>query len=74
MSDETIDGRLERDDFGGPTLILRADDGQRFQLKGDVPRRWVGQRVRVHGSPAEAQFGFAMVGPIIDVRRVEALD
>lgn len=73
MSALTLEGTVARDDFGGPVLMLRTADGQTYQLEGDVSPALVGRRVRVHGAQAEAQFGFAMVGPVIAVQRVEPL-
>ena len=74
MSARTLEGTVSRDDFGGPVLILRTAAGQSFQLRGDVSPALVGRRVRVDGTEAAAQFGFAMVGPVIDVSRIEPLD
>lgn len=72
MSDVILEGTVQRDDFGGPVLILRTADGS-FQLRGDVSPVLIGRRVRVHGTKGAEQFGFAMVGPAIDVTRVEPL-
>ncbi len=74
MSALDLEGTVARDDFGGPVLMLRTAGGQTWQLEGDVPPSLIGRRVRVRGAEAEAQFGFAMVGPVIAVQRIEALD
>lgn len=71
MSAMTLRGRLERQDFAGATWVLVADDGERWQLRGAVDPTWTGRRLTVHGTPAAAQFGFAMVGPVFEVERVE---
>lgn len=73
MSAVNLEGQLERDAFGGPVLILRTADGS-YQLQGEVPPKLVGLRVRVKGAEAPAQFGFGMVGPIIDVSHIEPCD
>lgn len=71
MSGRTLRGRLEREDFGGVTWILVTDDGERWQLQGAIDPAWTGRRLTVHGAPAAAQFGFAMVGPVFEVERAE---
>lgn len=73
MSAVNLEGHLEQDAFGGPVLILRTADGS-YQLQGDVPAKLLGRRVRVKGTEAAEQFGFAMVGPVIDVTAVEPCD
>lgn len=71
MSRETLRGRLETADFAGPAWVLVTDAGERWQLRGTIEPTWQGRRVRVHGAPAAAQFGFVMVGPVFEVERVE---
>lgn len=74
MSDVTLEGTLHLDDFGGSVITLQTADGQRWQLQGikpgDLPAD-PARRVRVQGARAAAQFGFAMVGPILEVRRID---
>jgi hypothetical protein len=56
---------------GSKTWILEGPEGP-HELKGAVDASLLGRRVTVHGELAEAQFGFSMSGPVIDVRRMEA--
>ena len=44
------------------------------ELRGPVPDLASGVRVKVTATPAEAGFGFNMVGPILDVASVQVLD
>jgi hypothetical protein len=74
MSASQLEGRLERDDFAGPVMILVTDAGERWQLRGGVDPGSIGRRIRVEGAPAAEQFGFVMVGPIFDVSRVTLID
>lgn len=66
-------GRLVRADIGTGAWVLDGDDGTRWQLQGDIPRRLSGKRVVVDGKRADT-FGFAMTGPVLEVRRIEAED
>lgn len=65
-------GTLRRQQLGGSTTwTLETNEGP-LQLQGAVPAKLEGARVRVRGREAAQQFGFAMTGPIIEVRSVEA--
>ena len=65
-----LTGELRREFFGGDVWVLRTDDGQSYQLNGEIPETLLDRRVQVEASRAEAAFGFAMVGAILDVRRI----
>lgn len=72
MSAEMVlEGRLEVADFGGAVARLVTDGGERWELRGVSAAAWAGQRVRVRGRRAAAQFGFAMVGPVCEVVEIE---
>ena len=67
----TFTGTLERVDLGGGGWALKADDGQRYELHGDVPAGLAGKRVQVEGRKA-SRMGFLMTGdPGIEVRSVK---
>ena len=70
----TVTGTLKREFFGGPVWVLTADDGASYQLKGKVPEALEGRRVQVSASKAEQGFGFSMVGEVLDVRSVKAVE
>lgn len=72
-STDTLEGRLRLESFGGETCILETRDGDQWQLVGSVDRALVGQQVRVTGAPANAQFGFAMAGPVFEARGIELI-
>lgn len=57
---------------GATTWVLEAPTGP-HQLTGAVDTSLAGRRVEVEGQLAEAQFGFAMTGPVIAVRSMRAL-
>ena len=68
----TLTGTLKRKQLGGSTtFVLEAAAGP-HELRGSVDASLVGKTVRVTGELAEAQFGFAMSGPILTVERMEA--
>lgn len=63
-------GTLRREQFVDETWILDADDGQSYQLVGEIPSGLIGRKVRVQGERADAGFGFAMAGEVIAVRAI----
>lgn len=65
-------GLLKRESFVDEVWVLESAGGS-YQLIGDVPRGLEGKKVRVLGELAEAGFGFSMVGPIVEVRSIQAL-
>lgn len=65
----TWTGRLERRDVGMGAWVLVTDRGEQLQLVGPVPPELRGRAVVVEGATADA-LGAAMVGPIIQVKRV----
>lgn len=64
-------GVLVREDLGAGAWILKADDGTRWQILGDVPAALSGRRVAVEGEP-EAAFGFAISAPALRARTIRA--
>ena len=65
------EGTLKREFFGGEIWVLRAKDGKAYQLQGKIPAELENSQVKVKGSASDAAFGIAMVGPILDVERIE---
>ena len=67
-------GRLQFVDLGSGGVELITDDGQRYQLVGDVDATMVEQRVRVVGTEIES-FGFMMTGnPSIRISTMQRVD
>lgn len=64
-------GTLRREFFGGEIWVLRTPDGQAYQLQGKIPSALEGKQVQVKGSASDKAFGIAMVGPILDVERIQ---
>jgi hypothetical protein len=69
MGEREFTGTLQRADLGTGGYLLLDDQGERWQLDGDVPAELVGRRVRVTGRVGTG-FGFVMAGPVLEVRRV----
>ena len=65
------EGTLKREFFGGEIWVLRTKGGQAYQLQGKIPAELEDSQVKVQGSASDAAFGIAMVGPILDVQRIE---
>lgn len=66
-----LTGELTREFFGGDVWVLRTDDGQSFQLTGEIPEDLLDRRVDVEADRSEQAFGFAMVGEILEVRLIK---
>lgn len=69
---QLLRGRLMRADLGPGVLVLETADGQRWSLEGRINPGLVGQQVEVEGDEEEGAFGFAMVGPTLQVRQIRA--
>lgn len=66
----TLSGTLNMRELGGSrTFVLEGPEGP-HELRGSVDASLVGRRVRVEGELAPEQFGFAMSGPVVNVRRI----
>lgn len=65
-----LTGKLSREHFAGPTWVLDATDGARYELIGALDEALVDQVVTVEGHADEQAFGFAMVGTRFVVERV----
>ena len=66
-------GRVTRSDLEGGVLQLEAEDGNVFELEGDVEEQFVGKRVTIEGSVDRNALSFSMTGPRLAVRKVSAL-
>ena len=65
----TFKGTGRKSDLEGGLWLLQADDGTRYQLRGNEPGLCVdGQRVVIEGSVAKDAMGIGMSGPALDVR------
>ena len=64
----TFSGVVIRSDLEGGLWMLKADDGQSYQLRGgDDALRKAGQRVTVEGAVDRGAMGIGMTGPYLDV-------
>ena len=68
----TIVGTLDKQFFGGDVWVLQADSGATYQLEGKIPGALKGKKVKVKGQTAKAQFGFSMVGEVLEVSSIKA--
>jgi len=67
-----LKGKLEQQRLGMIVWVLTTDGGVSYQLKGTIPPELAGRQVQVTADRAEQQFGVAMVGEILDVKRIKA--
>lgn len=68
----SLSGTLRVRELGGSkTFVLEGPEGP-HELRGAIDASLVDRRVRVEGELAPAQFGFAMSGPVVEVRRMRA--
>ena len=67
-------GTLVFEDIGSGSWTLVTNDGKRYTLDGDIPRRLANKTVQVEGEVSEGGgFGFAMSGdPVIMVTSIKA--
>ena len=68
-----LKGTLSRTDVEGGHWLLKADDGEQYQLTGDVNAAKDGQRVEVEGKVDKQAMGFGMMGPHFNVTKLTAL-
>jgi hypothetical protein len=68
---KSLNGKLEKQFFGGEVWVLHAEGGAQYQLKGAIPDGLEGQQVRVEARPAAQGFGFSMVGEVLNVKKIE---
>lgn len=54
-------------------LQLQADNGDVFELEGDVDEQWVDKRVQVQGTVDKNALSFSMTGPRLVVKSVSSL-
>lgn len=66
-------GYVRRSDLEGGVLQLEADNGDVYELEGDVADEWVDKRVAVSGSVDRNALSFSMTGPRLVVKSVSAL-
>lgn len=62
-------GKLVRADLGAGGWMLETDDGETYQLDGDIPASLAGKRVEVKGKKSGG-FGFVMGGPTLQVESI----
>lgn len=68
-----LKGTLSRTDVEGGHWLLKADDGEQYQLTGEVKDAKDGQRVEVEGKVDKQAMGFGMMGPHFSVTKLTAL-
>jgi hypothetical protein len=68
-----LTGTIRRSDLEGGLWILEAEDGDRYQLQGQVSGLKDGARAAIHGKVERSAFGIGMSGPIVQVSKVEML-
>lgn len=68
-----LKGTITRTDLEGGAWLLKADDGNQYQLTGTVDGAKDGMRVEVEGKVDKNAMGFGMMGPQFAVQKLTAL-
>lgn len=68
-----LKGTITRTDIEGGAWLLKADDGEQYQLVGNVVGAKDGQRVEVEGKVDKNAMGFGMMGAHFTVQKLTAL-
>lgn len=69
-----LDGKLEHSALEGGTWVLRASDGNTYQLSG-FPKDLLqeGARVEVEGDVDKGAFTIGMMGSVLEVKKARKL-
>jgi hypothetical protein len=68
-----LKGTLSRTDVEGGHWLLKTDNGEQYQLTGDVQAAKDGQRVEVEGKVDKQAMGFGMMGAHFAVTKLTTL-
>lgn len=68
-----LTGTISRTDLEGGHWLLKADDGDQYQLVGATDDCKDGMRVEVEGKVDKQAMGFGMVGAHFNVTKLKAL-
>ncbi len=73
VSSMKLKGTITRTDLEGGAWLLKADDGNQYQLTGSVDGAKDGMRVEVEGKVDKNAMGFGMMGAHFAVQKLTAL-
>jgi len=68
-----LKGTIRHTDVEGGHWTIEADDGETYQLIGNVDGAKDGMKAEVEGKVDKGAMGFAMVGPQFEVKKLSAL-
>lgn len=68
-----LKGTITRTDLEGGAWLLKADDGNQYQLTGSIDGAKDGMRVEVEGKVDKNAMGFGMMGAQFAVQKLTAL-
>ena len=68
-----LKGTISRTDIEGGAWLLKADNGDQYQLTGAVTGAKDGMRVEVEGKVDKNAMGFGMMGAHFNVQKLTAL-
>lgn len=68
-----LKGTITRTDIEGGAWLLKTDDGDQYQLTGQIEGAKDGQRVEVEGKVDKNAMGFGMMGAHFTVQKLTAL-
>ena len=66
-------GYVRRSDLEGGVLQLEADNGDVYELEGEVADEWVDKRVAIQGTIDRNALSFSMTGPRLVVKSLAAV-
>lgn len=73
VSSMKLKGTITRTDLEGGAWLLKADDGNQYQLTGSVDGAKDGMRVEVEGKVDKNAMGIGMMGAHFAVQKLTAL-
>ena len=68
-----LKGTIRQTDLEGGAWTFEADDGETYQLTGNIDGAQDGMKAEVEGKVDKDAMGFAMVGPQFEVKKLSAL-
>ncbi len=69
-NNKKFSGKVRLSALEGGFWQLDADDGKHYQLVGNLKGLKDGQTVELEGQPEEQRLSFAMIGPILRVKKI----
>jgi hypothetical protein len=68
-----LKGKIERSDVEGGHWLLKTEDGDQYELHGDVSACKDGAMVEVEGKVDRSAMGFGMMGAHFNIEKLKTL-